>query len=285
MISTLSNSQHPSHWLDMFSKDFKKRMLNLLGYQFRSFTPQMVSNLIASKLSDRIELTPDTVSRTFSQYDIKRLSLYSKNLVDYHLIMDLVPLLARLYFSNTINITLSPVQTAILLGLGLQFRTIDELQPHLAPLETGQILGLFNKIIRKFVQNIELLKTTEIEAGLSAVTPTDIALNPLTISLKEDLEQAAVEIKEKQKSDLKRLQMEDLSEFQISGSDAQWTDAMSNVTVGAKSVISVKRKVTPLDPADLTDEKKKKKKKSPLSSNGVENGTEKKKKKKHKVAA
>ena len=39
-----------------------------------------------------------------------------------------------------------------------------------------------------------------------------------------------------------------LSRFQISGSDAQWTDVMNNVTVGNNSVISMKRKVTPLDP-------------------------------------
>lgn len=31
-------------------------------------------------------------------YDVKRLELYARNMTDYHVIMDLVPTLARLYF-------------------------------------------------------------------------------------------------------------------------------------------------------------------------------------------
>jgi N-acetyltransferase 10 len=31
-------------------------------------------------------------------FDLKRLESYSKNLVDFHLVMDLVPAIARLYF-------------------------------------------------------------------------------------------------------------------------------------------------------------------------------------------
>jgi len=47
-----------------------------------------------------------------SKYDLKRLEMYSKNLVDYHLIMDLIPALARLYFLNHMGDThLSAVQS------------------------------------------------------------------------------------------------------------------------------------------------------------------------------
>lgn len=35
-----------------------------------------------------------------TQYDIKRLEMYCNNLVDYHLVVDLLPTLARLYFLN-----------------------------------------------------------------------------------------------------------------------------------------------------------------------------------------
>lgn len=31
-------------------------------------------------------------------YDVKRLEMYCRNLVDYHLIVDLIPTLSRLYF-------------------------------------------------------------------------------------------------------------------------------------------------------------------------------------------
>ena len=76
-----------------------------------------------------------------SLFDLKRLESYSKNLVDFHLIMDLVPTLARLYFtrSNTTQSTptavlpkgavnLSYTQSAIILGLGLQHKSIEDLQ-------------------------------------------------------------------------------------------------------------------------------------------------------------
>jgi N-acetyltransferase 10 len=40
-----------------------------------------------------------------TKYDVKRLEMYSNNLVDYHLVMDLVPALARLYFLNRMGDT------------------------------------------------------------------------------------------------------------------------------------------------------------------------------------
>lgn len=33
-----------------------------------------------------------------TMFDLKRLESYAKNLVDFHLVMDLVPAMARLYF-------------------------------------------------------------------------------------------------------------------------------------------------------------------------------------------
>lgn len=47
-----------------------------------------------------------------NSYDIKRLEMYSNNLVDYHLITDLMPSLARMYFLNQMDdVHLSAVQS------------------------------------------------------------------------------------------------------------------------------------------------------------------------------
>lgn len=46
----------------------------------------------------------------YSKYDLKRLELYSQNMVDYHLIMDLMPRTARLFFLNRIDVHLSVAQ-------------------------------------------------------------------------------------------------------------------------------------------------------------------------------
>ena len=89
-------------------------------------------------------------------FDLKRLESYSKNLVDFHLIMDLVPTLAKIYFNYSSLIprsavTLNYTQSAILLGLGLQFKSVEDLQTDLN-LQANQLLPLFNKGIRKFTR-------------------------------------------------------------------------------------------------------------------------------------
>ena len=72
------------------------------------------------------------MERHISLFDLKRLESYANNLVDFHLIMDLVPTLAKLYFSKQVlprsAVTLSYTQSAILLGFGLQFKSVEDLQ-------------------------------------------------------------------------------------------------------------------------------------------------------------
>ena len=63
----------------------------------------------------------------FSKYDFKRLNSYSKNLIDYHVIIELVPIIANLYFSNKLPFSISFIQAAILVGIGLQHHSINDL--------------------------------------------------------------------------------------------------------------------------------------------------------------
>jgi N-acetyltransferase 10 len=59
------------------------------------------------------------------------LQAYGSNLVDYHLILDLLPSLTRLYLSGQLPATLSYGQAAILLCLGLQQREVAEIEKDL----------------------------------------------------------------------------------------------------------------------------------------------------------
>jgi len=56
-------------------------------------------------------------------------------MVDFHLVLDLVPTLAKMFFiKKTLPrgcINLSYVQSAILIGLGLQFKKIEEIETDL----------------------------------------------------------------------------------------------------------------------------------------------------------
>lgn len=71
-------------------------------------------------------LTKEEMDHFMSPYDLKRLEAYAHSMVDYHTITDLVPPIARYYFQRRIAVSLSPAQSAILLGVGLQLRTLDE---------------------------------------------------------------------------------------------------------------------------------------------------------------
>ena len=50
-------------------------------------------------------------------------------MLDYHVVLDLLPAVASLYFQGRLgDVKLSAVQASILLGLGLQRKTIEEVE-------------------------------------------------------------------------------------------------------------------------------------------------------------
>ena len=56
-------------------------------------------------------LQADELESYCTKYDLQRLELYSRNMVDYHLIMDLVPAIAKLHTLHRIQAHLSAVQS------------------------------------------------------------------------------------------------------------------------------------------------------------------------------
>lgn len=104
------------NWLASYSADFRRRIIALLGYEFR----KLPASLAFLFLARHVQAAPEdnnalaaiktgedsaakNISRTLLEqyitvFDLKRLESYSKNLVDFHLIMDLVPTLAKLHF-------------------------------------------------------------------------------------------------------------------------------------------------------------------------------------------
>jgi N-acetyltransferase 10 len=102
-----------------------------------------------------------------SYHDFQRLEMYSRNLVDFHMILDLIPLLAHLFFSyrfpsvSSSAFHISLLQAAILFAVGLQYRDVDSISLEL-DLPSNQILAFFNKTIRKFSSFIrELIEKEE----------------------------------------------------------------------------------------------------------------------------
>ena len=97
-------------------------------------------------------LTKSELLNTLTVFDLKRLDSYANNMVDYHLILDILPHISSHYFLHRLGETsLSPVQQGILAGLGLQRKSVDVLEKELS-LPSSQILALFNKVVRKVSQ-------------------------------------------------------------------------------------------------------------------------------------
>ena len=65
-----------------------------------------------------------------SPFDLKRLESYANNQLDYHVILDLLPTVASLYFEKRLgeDVHLSAVQSSILLALGSQRKSIEEVE-------------------------------------------------------------------------------------------------------------------------------------------------------------
>jgi N-acetyltransferase 10 len=75
-------------------------------------------------------LTTRELENLLTPFDLKRLESYANNALDYHVVLDLLPTVATLYFDRRLgsDVRLSAVQSAILLGLGLQRKSIEEVE-------------------------------------------------------------------------------------------------------------------------------------------------------------
>ncbi|CAH1762846.1 13848_t:CDS:10 [Entrophospora sp. SA101] len=252
-------------WLAEFSKDFYKRFLNLLSYQFRDFT-----SILALSIMEAIDISGGNIDA-----DNRECRCPKKfNMLDYHVIIDLLPTISNLYFGRKLSkeIKLSGVQSSILLGIGLQRKSIDNLEKELS-LPSSQILALFIKIIRKFSLHFRSLGTTEIQKEIPDETTiikkkviknnkndennnaddhqeegskdedhqdNDSSWDPIQKTLDEDLKEAGNEVMnqmvEKQRELINSL---DLSKYAITEPSEGWDTAESVIATGKKNVSTI----------------------------------------------
>nr|XP_055030053.1 RNA cytidine acetyltransferase [Misgurnus anguillicaudatus] len=233
------DSEDQGQWLSAFWKDFRKRFLSLLSFQFSKFNPTLALNILQNKNAkddSPAALTCAELTTMFTPYDLKRLEMYSRNMVDYHLIMDIIPAIARLYFLKQLgDVTLSVAQCALLLGVGLQHKHIDDLEKEI-DLPSSQLMGLYNRIIRKIVQFFNNLQEKAVEAEM--VATKDISMEPTAQTLNEDLNEAAKEFQEKHQKDMEKIKEMDLSEYMIRGQDEEWDQVLKKA--GHTAIVSIK---------------------------------------------
>uniref|UniRef100_A0A8D3DRI4 RNA cytidine acetyltransferase n=1 Tax=Scophthalmus maximus TaxID=52904 RepID=A0A8D3DRI4_SCOMX len=257
MLKELNTDEAPeqSQWLSAFWKDFRRRFLSLLSYQFSSFSPSMALSILQNKNPGLTRLLFPTalgsseLAAHFSPYDLKRLELYSRSMVDYHLIMDLIPAVARMFFLKQLgDISLSAAQCALLLGIGLQHKSVDQLEKEI-DLPSSQLMGLFNRLIRKFVQAFTSIQEKAIEAEMTATK--DVTMEPTVKSLSDDLNEAAKEFDEQHKQEVEKVKEMDLEEYRIRGDDEEWDHVLKKA--GSSAIVSIKSdKKRKLDGGNVT---------------------------------
>lgn len=134
------------------------------------------------------------------------------------------------------------MQKAILLGIGLQHKTVDNLIVEF-DMPANQILAKFydciNKITKSFLKmmenNIEkIMLSTTAESRLNIGD----SMQPTEKTFSEELNEAAKILQKQQKEELKRLKKENLSTFVIKGSEEEWGKVLST---NKSSIVSIKR--------------------------------------------
>ena len=256
-------------WLPSFMNDTRRRFISLLSGAFRHTDLRLALSVLESfeKSSDNAEsvstdgkmrstkqgkLTNDELDVFLTPHDLKRLELYGRNLCDHHLVTDLLPTIAQLYFTGRFgpDLQLSSVQAALLCGIGLQHRTVDDLTKDLK-LPGNQVLAMFNKAVRKVSLALNsVVEETEKQAMLggerrqAAQDVADSMRDVAEKTLEEDAEDAAKEAMEMlNASNTANIppeiaEDEEIMQYAVKGSDAQWSRALvdKNVEGGVQTV-------------------------------------------------
>lgn len=279
-------------WLVEFANDFHKRLLSLLSYDFSKFTSvQALSVIESSKKAQEYyhsgsqfntPLTKDQLDSLFSPFDLKRLDSYANNLLDYHVIVDMLPTLSMLFFSGKLgdDVKLSSVQSAILLAIGLQRKSIDAITKELN-LPSNQTIAMFAKIMRKISIHLRQILSASVEETLPSIPDEKIAemdgeevktydaaaaLDQMEDELEEAGSEAVKAMKEKQKELINSL---NLDKYAINEDNVDWNDSKKSLEKAAKSngVVSVKtgKKRTTENAQDIYKQEMKSLKKSKIS--------------------
>lgn len=113
--------------MESFRNDFRRRFASLLGFEFRSLSPGLALSILEDNACrDSPKLTKEKIRERFSIYDLRRLESYGRNIIDYHVVVDLIPTLAGMYFEKEFGeLSLSMAQRAMLIALGLQRKTVS----------------------------------------------------------------------------------------------------------------------------------------------------------------
>jgi N-acetyltransferase 10 len=269
-------------WLYAFLSDARRRFTTLFSGPFRHLDVRL-----ALSVFDNMDVPSNTTEAkqragalagtlTFKEldyfltpYDLKRLELYGRNLCDHHLVMDLLPIIGRLYFTGRFgsDFNLSSVQAALFCGIGLQNKSVDILTRELG-LPTNQVLAMFNKAVRKMsIALNSVVEEKEKESLLTGEKRSRIEESAEQMrhvsrqTLDEDAEQAGQEAIATLRANEMANHLPELAhdtemlKYVVKGSDKQWEKVLQEKDVSGTGTVQIsevreKRKIVDDDDID-----------------------------------
>ena len=262
-------------WLPAFAVDSQRRTIALLAGPFKDMSVRLAMSLLddfdgigkksesddanaaierrSGAASNKINVSE--LNYFLTPHDLKRLEQYGRNLCDHHLVTDILPSVARLYFTGRMGpeARLSSLQAALLCGIGLQYKTVDFLTSELA-LPSNQVLAMFNKGIRKIslalngiVEESERAAMLGGDAMRKAEKKAAKMKNVTQKTLEEDAEegaQAAMATLKGQSLPSSIAQDDDIMQYAVRGTDDEWAKALEgkNVDGGTVQIMSMQEK-------------------------------------------
>ena len=278
-------------WLSAFVSDTRRRLISLLGGPFRDMEARLAISVLESLNSDDVttknakravaersgvsgeKITADELETLMTPHDLKRLELYGRNLCDHHLVTDLLPFVARLYFTGRFgsDFSISSVQSALMCGIGLQNRSVDSITDEIG-LPANQVLAMFNKAVRKMsialntiVEEREKKAMLHGEKRKKAEETAEKMRDVSRQTLEEDVQEAATDAMEalnaaNAQSILPPEIANDpqLMQYAIKGSTKQWEKALEGKDLDGAGTVQIQstREKRKLDEEDLKKEEK-----------------------------
>ena len=193
-IKTLHGQQS---WLSAFAGDFRKRFCNLLSFRFRELRTVTALGILeaasaavaavpapeatAARTTESVPLSYPELRMLLTPFDMKRLESYGNNLLELQIVVDLLPTLAMLYFGRRLRsaddesdmereLSVSGLSAALLLAIGLQRRSLDDIASELQ-IAVHQAHTLLCKAVRHIVQSLRALEKRDAEAVVDAQAP------------------------------------------------------------------------------------------------------------------
>ena len=250
MLRTLESGQNDPSWLGAYAKDFHRRFISLLSYQFRSFGSVQAlaldesAHMGISLLEEGEKARPlgkQALDELFTPFDLKRLDSYANNMLDYHVILDLMPSIAQLFFTgrmkNENGLRLSGVQQALLCAIGLQRKVLEDIEKELG-LQTSQLLAMFVKVIRKVSIHFRQVQEGAVAKDMPALEPRQSGIDsqpPIdseTVGkeLADELAAGGAEFDKEEKERMRAMiDALPLESYANANGDAAWDDAEKQV--------------------------------------------------------